>query len=68
MLYVIEAVIPAANEPFFHEFMDLNMRVMTGGRERTEAEYRALFEAGGSRLNRSAASAKHSQSVLLRRF
>ena len=51
-LLVIEAVIPAGNEPFLHKFMDLNMLVMTGGRERTEAEYRALFEAAGFRLNR----------------
>ena len=51
-LFVIEAVIPSGNEPFFHKFMDLNMLVMTGGRERTEAEYRALFEAAGFHLNR----------------
>ncbi|MBX3027418.1 hypothetical protein KF840_21175 [bacterium] len=31
---------------------DLNMLVMTGGRERTEAEYRALCEAAGLRVNR----------------
>jgi O-methyltransferase domain/Dimerisation domain len=31
---------------------DLNMLVMTGGRERTEAQYRALFEAAGLRLTR----------------
>ena len=51
-LFVIEAVIPPANQPFFHKFMDLNMLVMTGGRERTESEYRALFEAAGFHLNR----------------
>lgn len=50
-LCVIEAVIPSGNEPFFHKLMDLNMLVMTGGRERTEAEYRALFEAAGFHLN-----------------
>jgi len=51
-LFVVEAVIPPGNEPFFHKFMDLNMLVMTGGRERTEAEYRTLFEAAGFELNR----------------
>jgi hypothetical protein len=51
-LFVIEAVIPSGNEPFFHKFMDLNMLVMTGGRERTEAEYRALFETAGFHLDR----------------
>jgi ubiquinone/menaquinone biosynthesis C-methylase UbiE len=51
-LFVIEAVILPGNEPFFHKFMDLNMLVMTGGRERTEAEYRALFETAGFHLDR----------------
>ena len=51
-LFVIEAVIPSGSEPFFHKFMDLNMLVMTGGRERTETEYRALFEKAGFHLNR----------------
>ena len=30
--------------------LDLNMLVMTGGRERTEGDFRALFEAAGLRL------------------
>jgi len=42
-LLLIEAVIPPGDAPSFHKFMDLNMLVMTGGRERTEAEYRALL-------------------------
>ena len=49
-LLLVEAVIPRGNAPSFHKFMDLNMLVMTGGRERTEAEYRALLEAAGFRL------------------
>jgi hypothetical protein len=48
-LCVIEAAIPEGNRPCLHKFMDLNMLVMTGGRERTEAEYRTLFEAAGFR-------------------
>jgi hypothetical protein len=32
--------------------MDLNMMVMTGGRERTAAEYRSLLETAGFRLAR----------------
>jgi O-methyltransferase domain/Dimerisation domain len=51
-LLLIEAAIPAGNEPFFHKFMDLNMMVMTGGRERTGAEYRALLTAAGFKLMR----------------
>jgi hypothetical protein len=46
-LLLIEAAIPPGNEPFFHKFMDLNMMVMTGGRERTGAEYSALLAAAG---------------------
>ena len=49
-LLLIEAVIPPGNTPSFHKFMDLNMLVMTGGCERTEAEYQALLEAAGFRL------------------
>ena len=49
---VAEAIIPPGNGPSFHKFMDLNMLVMNGGRERTEVEYRALFDAAGLRLAR----------------
>lgn len=49
-LLLIEAVIPPGNAPSFHKFMDLNMLVMTGGRERTEAEYRALLAAADLNL------------------
>jgi hypothetical protein len=35
---------------WFLAFSDLNMLVNTGGRERTEAEYRALLEAAGLRV------------------
>jgi hypothetical protein len=36
----------------FAKFIDLNMLVMTGGRERTEAEFRQLYESAGFRLTR----------------
>jgi len=32
--------------------LDIAMLVVTGGRERTEAEYRELFDAAGFRLTR----------------
>jgi precorrin-6B methylase 2 len=51
-LLLAEAVIPLDNSPSFHKFMDLTMLVMTGGRERTETEYRALLAAAGFRLTR----------------
>jgi O-methyltransferase/methyltransferase family protein len=51
-LLLIEAMIPPGNDRFFHKFMDLNMMVMTGGRERAEAGYRELLTAAGFRLTR----------------
>ncbi len=48
----MEAVVPAGREPDFSKVIDLNMLVMTGGRERTEAEFRELFERAGFRLTR----------------
>jgi hypothetical protein len=51
-LILVEAVVPEGPEPHFSKFIDLNMLVMTGGRERTEDEFRALYEAAGFRLTR----------------
>jgi ubiquinone/menaquinone biosynthesis C-methylase UbiE len=51
-LLVIERVVPPGDEPHESKFMDLNMLVMAGGRERTESEYRALLERSGLRLDR----------------
>lgn len=51
-LLVIESVISSGNEPSFGKFMDLNMLVMTGGRERTEGQYRELMAAGGFDLTK----------------
>ena len=55
-LILVEAVVPASNEPHFSKFIDLNMLVMTGGRERTEEEFRALYDASGFRLTRVVAT------------
>ena len=51
-LILVEQVIPPGNEPSLGKFVDLNMLVMTGGRERTEGEFRALYDAAGFRLTR----------------
>ena len=51
-LLLVEAVVPHGSEPHFSKFIDLNMLVMTGGRERTENEYRTLLEASGFKLTR----------------
>lgn len=50
-LLVIESVIPPGNGPFFGKFLDLIM-MLIGGKERTEDEYRALFERAGFELTR----------------
>jgi|SRR5581483_7195821 len=49
---IIEAVLQPGVAGAFSKLMDLNMLVMTGGRERTEAEYHALLESAGLRLTR----------------
>jgi hypothetical protein len=49
-LLVIEGVVPPGNEPSVSKFFDLAMMVLPGGMERTEEEYRQLFEAAGFRL------------------
>jgi hypothetical protein len=50
-LLVMDSVVPASNaEPSLARLMDLNMLVMTGGKERTEAEFRELFERAGFSL------------------
>lgn len=51
-LLVLDAVIPEDNEPHPGKFMDINMLAMTGGRERTEKEFVALFDQAGLKLSR----------------
>jgi len=47
---IVESVLQPGGTTSFGKFMDLNMLVMTGGRERTEAEYRALLGCAGLKL------------------
>ena len=49
---VVECIVPDGNESSFSKLLDLNMMVMTGGRERTEQEFRDLFDAAGLTLSR----------------
>jgi hypothetical protein len=49
-LLLIESVIKPGNDPHPAKLLDLNMLVVPGGQERTEAEYRKLFDASGFRL------------------
>lgn len=51
-LLVVEGVIPPGDEPCFGKLLDLTMLTIPGGKERTEEEYRTLYEAGGFHLTR----------------
>ena len=52
-LLIVEAVIPPGNTPHPGKLLDINMLVMlTGGRERTEAEFRELLNSAGFNLGR----------------
>lgn len=51
-LLVVESVIAPGNEPSFGKSLDLAMLVLPGGEERTEEEYRRLYEAAGFHLTR----------------
>jgi O-methyltransferase domain len=49
---VVDAVVPAGNEFHLSKPSDLLMMVLLDGRERTEADFRALFSRAGLKLNR----------------
>ncbi len=51
-LLVIEPAILPVDQPTLSKFVDLMMLLIIGGRERTEEEFRTLFEAGGFKLTR----------------
>ncbi|MGE0130498.1 MAG: methyltransferase [Blastocatellales bacterium] len=51
-LLLVETVVPEGNQPDLSKLLDLNMLVMTGGRERTEAEFATLLVSAGFKLTR----------------
>jgi O-methyltransferase domain/Dimerisation domain len=51
-LLLVECVLPPGNEPSITKFVDMLMLMMTGGKERTEEEYRALLQSNGYELQR----------------
>jgi hypothetical protein len=53
---LLESVIPTGNAPHLGKIMDLEMLALPGGRERTEAEFRALFARAGFELTRVVAT------------
>jgi len=51
-LLLVEVVVPDDDDHCFSKLLDLNMMVMTGGRERTRAEFAALLNTAGYSLGR----------------
>ena len=51
-LLLVESVIPPGNDPFMGKFLDLTMMLIPGGKERTEEEYRELYDKAGFDLRR----------------
>jgi hypothetical protein len=47
---IVEAVVPSGNESSLAKDFDMLIMVFTGGIERTEEEYRLLFEQAGFQL------------------
>jgi O-methyltransferase domain/Dimerisation domain len=50
-LLIIDMVVPKDSSRCFSKFLDLNMLVMTGGKERTKVELAELMGAAGLRIN-----------------
>ena len=59
-LLVIESIIPEEDSPHPGKYMDINMLAMTGGMERTQKEFAALFQKAGLKLS----SVTHTHSPL----
>jgi hypothetical protein len=51
-IILVDSVVPETDEPHFSKFIDLNMLVMTGGKERTAKEFEELYAAAGFKLLR----------------
>jgi len=50
-LLIVEAVVPPGNQPSLAKDFDMTMLTFPGGIERTEEEYRSLFEQAGFQLS-----------------
>lgn len=58
-LLVVDAVVPLGGEFHMSKMMDLEMMLFPGGKERTEAEFRALFAASGWKVTRIVPTVTH---------
>jgi hypothetical protein len=55
-LLIVEMVLPRGDAPHPGKILDMVMLVLTGGQERTEAEYAHLLDKAGFRLHRVVAT------------
>jgi hypothetical protein len=55
---IVEHVIPKGNAADFGKLLDVNMMVLTGGKERTRKEFAELLARAGLRLSRVVATAR----------
>jgi SAM-dependent methyltransferase len=58
-LLIVEAVLPEGDGPHHGKMMDLLMLTVTGGRERTAAEFANLLESAGFALRHVMATSTH---------
>jgi hypothetical protein len=58
-LLIIETLVPEAPGPHFGKSLDITMLAVTGGRERSQAEFAALLANAGFRLLRVLPTASH---------
>jgi hypothetical protein len=65
-LLVMDNVIPETPQPHFGKLLDLEMMLMPGGRERTEAEFHRLFARAGFEISRIVPT-RASQSLIVAR-
>ncbi len=56
---IVETLVPETPGPHFGKSLDITMLAVTGGRERSEAQYRTLLAAAGFRLTRVLPTASH---------
>jgi O-methyltransferase len=48
----LDAVVPPGNQPHRSKTMDVLMMALLGGRERTEQEFRELYQQAGLKLTK----------------
>ena len=49
---LVETIVPDTSATSFSKLLDINMMVMSSGRERTQSEFKVLLEAADFKLNR----------------